>query len=131
MNGFPVELGKDVLLGPDVYDFTGAGGYTVMVLHKDNTLERYNLHGKKPQGWMGISAPETIKNLPELYEAGGQRYWVVRTSVRTLVYPFEGGETLTKEEGARMIKPDSPISVNGKTMRAECYDGRQRDIKLN
>ena len=38
VNGFPAELGKPVLLGPDVYDFTGANGYTAMVLHKDNTL---------------------------------------------------------------------------------------------
>ena len=69
VNGFPVELGKPVLLGPDAYDFTGAGGYTVMVLHKDNTLERYNLHGQKPEGWKGIKAPETVKNLPELLES--------------------------------------------------------------
>ena len=27
--GFPVDLGKEILLGPEVYDFTGAKGYTV------------------------------------------------------------------------------------------------------
>lgn len=131
VNGFPVELGKAVLLGPDAYDFTGAGGYTVMVLHKDNTLERYNLHGKKPEGWKGIRAPETVKNLPELLESKGKRYWAVRTSVRTLIYPFEGGEPLVMEEGGKMIKPDAQLTPTAKGVSAECYDGKVRDFKLN
>ncbi len=131
VNGFPVKLPKPVLLGPDAYDFTGAGGYTVMVLHTDNTLERYNLHGQKPEGWKGIRAPETVKNLPELVETRGKRYWAVRTSVRTLIYPFEGGEALTREEGGKMIKPDAEIKPVSKGISAECYDGRTRDFKLN
>ena len=131
VNGFPVELGKPILLGPDVYDFTGAGGYTVMVLHKDNTLERYNLHGKKPEGWKGIAAPETVKNLPELIEFKDRRYWAVRTSVRTLIYPFEGGDPLFKDEGGKMIKPDSKLTLTSKGVSAECYDGKERDFKLN
>ena len=131
VNGFPVETGKTILLGPDVYDFTGAGGYTVMVLHKDNTLERYNLHGKKPEGWKGIAAPETVKNLPELLEVKDRRYWAVRTSVRTLIYPFEGGDPLVSGEGGKMIKPDSRLTVTSKGVSAECYDGKERDFKLN
>ena len=131
VNGFPVRLPKAVLLGPDVYDFTGIGGYTVMVLHRDNSLERYNLHGQKPEGWKGIRAPETVKNLPELLEAGGKNYWVVRTSVRTLVYPFAGGDPLVQEEGGRMLRPDARIKVTPKGISAECYDGRTRDFKLN
>ena len=131
VNGFPAELGKPVLLGPDAYDFTGAGGYTVMVLHKDNTLERYNLHGKKPDGWKGIKAPETIKNLPELIQVKDRRYWAVRTSVRTLIYPFEGGDPLVKDEGGKMIKPDARLTPTSKGVSAECYDGRERDFKLN
>ena len=131
VNGFPVKLPKPVLLGPDAYDFTGAGGYTVMVLHTDNSLERYNLHGRKPEGWKGIRAPETVKNLPELVEARGKRYWAVRTSVRTLIYPFEGGEALTRDEGGKMIKPDAELKPISKGVSAECYDGRTRDFKLN
>ena len=131
VNGFPAELGKPVLLGPDVYDFTGANGYTAMVLHKDNTLERYNLHGKKPEGWKGIKAPETVKNLPELVELGEKRFWAVRTSVRTLVYPFEGGEPIVSGEGTKMIKPDARLEITSKGIKAECYDGKVRDFKLN
>lgn len=131
VNGFPVDLGKPVLLGPAAYDFTGAHGYTVMVLHKDNSLEMYNLHGQKPADWKGIQAPETVKSLPELIEVNGSRYWVVRTSVRTLVYGFYGGDPLTREEGGKMIKPDSPVTPKGKGVTVECYDGRTRDVKLN
>ena len=131
VNGFPVKLPKPVLLGPDVYDFTGAGGYTVMVLHKDNTLERYNLHGQKPDDWKGIAAPETVKNLPQLLEMGGKKYWVVRTSVRTLVYPFAGGDPLIKEEGNKMLRPDAELKVTSKGISGECYDGRNREFKLN
>ena len=131
VNGFPVNLLKPVLLGPDVYDFTGAGGYTIMILHKDNTLERYNMHGQKVQGWKGIKAPETVKNLPDLLEGGGKRYWVVRTSIQTLVYPFEGGEPLFKADGGKMLKPDATVSLTAKGISGECYDGKTREFKLN
>lgn len=131
VNGFPVTLPKPVLLGPDVYDFTGAGGYTVMILHKDNTLQRYNLHGEAVAGFKGIRAPETVKNLPELLEVNGKRYWVVRTSIQTLIYPFEGGDPLYKAEGGKMLKPDGRITPTSKGVSAECYDGKVRDIKLN
>ncbi len=131
VSGFPVNLGKPVLLGPDAYDFTGAGGYTVMILHKDNSLERYNLHGQKPEGWKGIKAPEVVKNLPELLETKGKRYWAVRTSVQTLIYPFEGGEPLTREQGGKMLKPDAVLTPTSKGVSGECYDGKTRDFKLN
>jgi hypothetical protein len=127
---FPTDLGKPVLLGPKAYDFTGAHGYTVMVLHKDNSLEMYNLHGQKPAGWKGIKAPETVKALPELLEIKDQRYWVVRTSIRTLVYGFDGGDPLTRDEGGKMIRPDSQITPTSRGLSVECYDGRTRDIKL-
>ena len=131
VNGFPAELGKDVLLGPAVYDFTGAHGYTALVLHKDNTIGMYNLHGQMREGWMGITADETIKTLPELLEIKGTRYWVVRTSIRTLVFPFMGGEALTKGEGSKMIRNDSEITPkeNG-TISAICVDGKERSFKL-
>ena len=130
VGGFPVDLGKPVLLGPKVYDFTGAHGYTVMVLHKDNSLEMYNLHGQKPASWKGIQAPETVKVLPELLELKDKKYWVVRTSIRTLVYGFDGGEPLTKDAGGKMIRPDSQITPAARGITVDCYDGKTRDIKL-
>ena len=51
VSGFPIELGKEITLGPDVYDFSGARKYNIMVLHEDNTIQMYNLKGKKPESW--------------------------------------------------------------------------------
>ena len=131
VGGFPVDLGKPVLLGPRAYDFTGAHGYTVLVLHKDNSVEMYNLHGRKPADWKGIYAPETVKSLPELIEVKGKHYWAVRTSVRTLIYGFYGGDPLTRDEGGKMLRPDSQLTVTARgVLTVDCYDGKTHDIKL-
>ena len=55
---------------------------------------------------------------------------MVRTSIRTLVYGFDGGEPLTKDEGGKMIRPDSQITPASRGISVECYDGKTRDIKL-
>lgn len=130
VSGFPAELGKDVLLGPAAYDFTGAKGYTVMVLHTDNTIGMYNLHGVKPEGWEGIASDEKIIALPELVTVDGTRYWAVRTAVQTQIFPFDGGDPVYRQEGARSIRRDSVIEVDGKSLKVMCNDGKTRNIKL-
>jgi hypothetical protein len=131
VKGFPVDLGKEILLGPDVYDFSGAGKYNIMVLHKDNTVQMYNLKGQKPSSWKGITSEHTIKGLPERIVVGGNNFWVVRTSVETLVFPFYGGDALTSFEGDRKIRPDSEVKVvDGTSISVQCYDGKQRTVKL-
>ena len=94
VSGFPVELGKEVLLGPAVYDFTGAKGYTVLVLHRDNTLEMYDLHGVRPASWKGISCEDTILALPVPAKVDGKRVWAVKTAGGERIYDFWGGEPL-------------------------------------
>ena len=131
VNGFPVDVQKEILIGPDVYDFNGTRKYNIMVLHKDNTIEMYNLKGQKPASWKTISAAETIKSLPEMITVGGNSFWVVRTSIRTLVFPFYGGEPLTVSDGDKMIRPDSEITVvDASSVRVHCYDGKDRVIRL-
>ena len=131
VSGFPVDLGKKVAVGPKLYDFTGAKGYTAMVLFKDNTVGYVDLHGRTVASWKGIDAPDTIKEVPELLEAGGKKYWLVRTASRTLICPFEGGESLVKGEGDKRIRPDSKITVTEKgSVTAQCYDGKERTFKL-
>lgn len=131
VKGFPVDLGKDILLGPQPYDFNGVHKYNVMVLHKDNTIEMYNLKGQKPDSWKGIKVEETIKGLPEIINVGGKSFWVVRTSIQTLIYPFVGGEPLTKFEADKKIRPDSQVTVLDVTsVEVECYDGRKRTVKI-
>lgn len=96
---FPAELGKEVLLGPATYDFSGAHGYSALVLHVDNTIGLYDIHGRVRQGWKGIAPPEQIVELPELVEVAGKKYWKVTTVSRVYTYPFNGGaEPITKEK---------------------------------
>ena len=131
VSGFPLDLGQEIVLGPDVYDFSGARRYNIMVLHRDNTVQMYNLKGKKPQAWKGITAEETIKDLPERISVGGKDFWVVRTSIQTLVFPFYGGEPLTVLEGNAKIRPDSQVKViDGTSVQVSCYDGKDRTISL-
>ena len=96
VSGFPVDLGKTVLLGPSVYDFTGGKGYNIMVLHDDNTIEMYNLQGRKPASWKGITCPDVITALPVLKKDGSKKYWEVKTASKTYLYDFWGGESLKK-----------------------------------
>ena len=131
VGGFPVDLGKEILIGPDVYDFNGTNAYNIMVLHKDRTIEMYNLKGQKPASWKGIDPKETIKALPERIEVGGRTYWVVRTSKQTLIYPFVGGEPLTDFTGQHMIMPESSVDVvDEASVQVQCYDGHARVVKL-
>ena len=132
VKGFPLDLKKEILLGPDIYDFNGKKKYNIMVLHKDNTIEMYNLQGAKPASWKGIAVSgETIKNLPERIDLGGSTFWVVRTSVQTLIYPFYGGEPVTVFEGNQRIRPDSEIKkLDGTTVEFTCYDGKVRTTAL-
>ena len=94
VTGFPVELGKEVLLGPAVYDFSAAKDYTILVLHKDNTIGMYDLHGVQPALWKGITSPHTIVSLPVPGSADGRRVWVVQTAGGEQVFDFLGGEPL-------------------------------------
>ena len=130
--GYPISLSKDVLIGPGLYDCTGNGKYSLIVLHADNTLEMYDLRGNKSQAWKTISVEkQTIKALPTILEHGNKRYLVVRTSVQTLIYPVSGGNPITKYKGDEMIMPDSDIIINkDNKVEATCYDGKTRTLPL-
>lgn len=101
-----------------------------MVLHKDNTIEMYNLKGQKPAAWKGITAEETIKGLPEPVKIDGSTWWVVRTSIQTLIFPFYGGDPVTVFEGDRMIRPDSDVVPVKGGVEVTRYDGRKVTIEI-
>lgn len=131
VENYAVDLQKEILLGPQVYEFGGDSKYSMMVLHKDNTIEMYDLKGGRPEGWTSITAPEVITGLPERIDVGGKIFWIVRTSVQTLIYPFEGGQPLTDFKGDQMIIPDSEIIImEESSVEVESYDGKKRNIKL-
>lgn len=94
VKGFPVSLGKEVALGPAVYDFSGTKQYSVVVLHADNTIGMYDLQGHSCSGWNGITTEYAVTSLPELTEYEGGKYWVLTTANGKSVYPFAGGDPL-------------------------------------
>lgn len=104
VKGFPVDLGAQVLLGPDVYDFTGAHGYTVMVLLADGRIERYDLHGARPSGWSGIQTESAATGLPSLLTIANVRYWLVPTVRGEELYPFAGGARVKDKKTLNQIK---------------------------
>lgn len=109
VDGFPLDLGKQVLLGPDVYDFNGARRYNIIVLNTDNTIDMYNLQGQKPASWAGITVKDKILDLPEYFTRGPKSYWAVHTAGETAVFPFLGGtpvRTLAGNVPASEIKLD-------------------------
>lgn len=125
------DLGKEILVGPHVYDFDGDGKYHVMILHKDKTIEMYNLKGERPTEWTTIKSDDLIKGLPERLEVGGTTYWVVRTSLQTQIYPFMGGEPISTFVGDQMAVPNTEVTVLDDTsIEVESYDGKKRTIKL-
>lgn len=130
--GFPLNLKKEICLGPDLYEISGQK--CAMVLHKDNTLEMYSLpNGKKSSLWRTIDlGEETIKSLPERLLAGDKDFWIVRTAIQTLIYPWTGGKPLTKFKDDAMIRTDSKIVLleEGQGVEVDCYDGKKRMVKL-
>lgn len=130
--GFPLDLKKEICLGPDLYEV--GGQKCAMVLHKDNTLELYSLpKGKKPSFWHTIDlGEETIKFLPERFTAGNKDYWIVRTARQTLIYPSGGGKPLTKFKDDSMIRTDSEVVINedDQSVEVNCYDGKARTVNL-
>ncbi len=129
VGGSPFDLKNEILLGPALHNFGGEN--RLMVLHKGNTLEMYDARGNKISSWKGISAPETIKALPESIKVGDRNYWVVRTAIQALIYPFDGGEPLTSFTGDQKIRPESGIEIKDETsVNVRCYDGKTRTVKL-
>lgn len=128
---FPVELGKKIVLGPAVYDFSGAKKYNILVLHDDNTIRMYNLQGKVPESWQDITSTDTIVSLPERVVTGQKSFWVVRTSRQTLVFQFMGGQTLTDFSGDSMLMPDTSVKVEADgSLSAVSYSGKTQKIKV-
>ncbi len=131
VQGFPLDLKKEICLGPDLYEVDGKK--YVVVLHGDNTIEMYDLKGRKPSSWKTIDlSKETIKALPAKLAVGDKNYWIVRTSIQTLIYPFEGGKPITNFKDDSKIKSDSEVLVveGENAVEVDCYDGKRRTVKF-
>ena len=129
VSGFPVDLGKEILLGPELSGEPGA--YRVMVLHTDNTVGVYDLDGQPDPAWLGIQVDGNITAMPALVTSGGKACRVVRTSTGTHLFGPDGGEPLYTKTGSKAISRDSAVEVSEDgTVTFTCNDGRKRKIQL-
>lgn len=127
---FPISLGREILLGPDVYDVDGDKNYIMIVLHADNTVAQYDLEGRKVSWWNEIQLDEKIISLPERILAGKRIYWVVRTSYQTLIYDAQGVPVADFSK-KRRLKKDSPVELlSAKEVGVVTSDGREMVLNL-
>jgi len=126
---YPVDTGKDIVLGPAVFDFSGDKEYCIMLLHSDNTVAMYDRDGKKMSGWNDITMPEPICALPEPLKVGNHNLWVVRSTGQTVIFTSEGlpAADFTRK---RRLAPDTGIEVlSSDEVKVTSADGRV--MKLN
>lgn len=129
VKGFPVDLGKDILLGPKLCG--EYPDYRVMVLHKDNSVGIYDLDGAEIPGWQGIASEDAILGYPDTVECGDQTFWVVRTLSQTLLFGINGGDPVWTETGKKAISRESEINViDDKALSFTCADGKTRKLKM-
>lgn len=126
---FPKSVDSLILLGPKVYDIKSDGDYAIMLLHADNTLRLYDRLALPYEAWNDISVEETIKDFPELIEVGANKYWVLRTGVRTIIYTINGNPVTPLNDKNR-LKPDSPVMPTGDSY-VKVRNVQERDILLN
>ena len=100
---FEVDLGKEVLLGPDAYHF-GDDDDAWMVLHRDNTLSLYRPDGSLYPHWKNIAPKEPVSALPEMVEVEGERYWKVAFASGEKYYRFGGGSPLSNRKTRKLLK---------------------------
>lgn len=130
VNPFPVKTEVPIVLGPMTYAHENRGGnYVIMLLHNDNTLRLYDKWGRPAELWNNITLEETIKQLPELAESGGYKFWIVRTSVRTEIFTINGN-LAGDFSGRNMLKPNTQLIFSDKgEVRATTIS--DRDIQIN
>ena len=125
----PKSLGKNIAVGPKVYTMPDSSK-AFMVLFEDNSIGLYTLEGNLYKNWRGIKCRETIKHLPDPVTISGKRYWILRTTVQTLICKLDGTLAADFEKNSR-LKPKSEVTpVEGSEVRVNCYDGKTYLLNL-
>ncbi len=131
VRGFPVELERSVLLGPEMVEREGGKSYSFFVLNEDNSVSLYELAREKRLKGVHIKAPEFVKELPVIREINGKGYIFLRTVFRTRVYDLEGKEIEIKDK-KRVIANDSDVTVvGGDEIKVVAKDGKEFIVNLN
>ena len=99
---FDVDLGRRILVGPDLFRFSG--DYAVMVLHEDNSLALYTLEGEPWPGWKDIRPSAKVFDLPELITVDGEDFWKVSLSSGDRLWRFKGGRPLSASKTRKLLK---------------------------
>jgi hypothetical protein len=127
---YPLSVDSLIMLGPRTYDVKDDGDFAIMLLHTDNVLRLYDKNCKPYPAWSDISLPETIREFPELKNFGGNHYWILRTSLRTMIYNINGIPVTDIREKNR-LKPDSPvISLKASDVLVQTLQNRSIVINL-
>lgn len=127
---YPLSTDSLIMLGPKVYNIKSDGEFAIMLLHTDNALRLYNKNCKPYPAWSDIKLPETIREFPELKEFGGNKYWILRTSLRTMIYSINGNPVTDPKEKNR-LKPDSPvIPLEGSNVMVQTLQGKNISLNL-
>ena len=127
---FPKKVDYEIALGPKVYNLRGEDSPAVMLLHTDNVLRLYDKQGRRHSLQMEITTDETIKNFPELIEIEGKSYWVLRTSVKCMIYSL-AGTVITEAGGANRLKSDTEIIMLGEgKIKVTAISGTEYRLEL-
>lgn len=126
---FPKSVNSPILLGPKTYDINSDGDYVIMLLHADNTLRLYDRVALPYAVWNDINVEETIKNFPELINIGANKYWVLRTEIRTMIYTINGNP-VTQFNDKNRLKPDTPVMPSGDSY-VKVRTVQERELLLN
>jgi hypothetical protein len=127
---YPKRLEREILLGPELYDLKGDGEYAVMILHVDNNLSLYDRLMRPYPAWKDISIEERIKEFPILFESGGNRYWILRSGKRTIIYTINGNPVMERSEKIR-LRADTPVEpVGDGVVRVITTEGKKIFLNL-
>ena len=127
---FPKSVEGEISLGPEVYDLKGDGGYAIMLLHSDNTLRLYDRLMRPYPSWNNITLEETIKEFPSLIKSGDNRYWVVRSGIRTVIFTINGNPVMDRSAKV-ILRSDTPVEPIGEgVVRVITRDGKEVFLDL-
>lgn len=130
VRSYPVDLGKEVVLGPEVYDFDGTKDYTVVVLHNDNTIGMYDIKGVPDPSWSPVSISEKIRTLPEMMDMNGDRYWIIRTGYQTIICNGNG-TPVSEFSKKKRLKVDTQIEkISANEVVVTNIEGKEMVLNL-
>ncbi|MFA7117002.1 MAG: hypothetical protein WC140_07230 [Bacteroidales bacterium] len=129
VNGFPIDFKKNIVLGPTVID-NGNRNYSILVLHDNNSVSKYNLKGEKCSGWKDIKTQENIIRLPKVKKIGGRIYLILKTKYQTLIYD-NNGIVIADFSKNNMISPDSEIKIiSNNILKLTTVEGDEVSLNL-